>query len=166
MIRKLREEEERQPGGAVKLWQNMLGAEAPQELKQIESLKSMVTLLEDLISADNELEKLVALPKHKFDEQYPQFKQRVEAEKPLARLLLPDIESLLAKQHRHDARLAMLLASVAVVESGPDALKGIKDPFGDGPFEYKSLDTGFELRSKLVYENKPVTLAIGKPVVQ
>jgi hypothetical protein len=28
--------------------------------------------------------------------------------------------------------------------------------------EYRPLDGGFELQSKLVYEGKPVTLAIGK----
>jgi hypothetical protein len=166
MIRKLREEEEREPGAGVKLWHNMLGAEGPQELKQVDSLRTMVELLEDLLSAYDELEKLVALPKAKFDEQYPQFKERVKAEKPLARFLLPDIEALLAKQQRNQARMAMLLASVAVVESGPEALKDIKEPFGDGPFEYRALDTGFELQSKLTYEGKPVTLTIGQPATK
>ena len=60
MVRKLREEEEREPGAAVKLWHNMLGAEGPQELKQVDSLRTMVKLLEDLLSAYDELEKLVA----------------------------------------------------------------------------------------------------------
>jgi hypothetical protein len=166
MIRKLREEEEREPGAGVKLWQNMLGAEGPQELKQVASLGAMVNLLEDLLSADDELQKLVALPKPKFDEQYPQFKKRVAEEKPLVRFLLPDIAELLAKQQRNETRMAMLLASVAVVESGPEALKDIKDPFGDGPFEYRAFDKGFELKSKLTYENKPVTLTVGQPATK
>ena len=62
--------------------------------------------------------------------------------------------------------MAMLLASVAVVESGPEALKDIKDPFGDGPFEHRALDKGFELQSKLTYEGKPVTLTIGQPATK
>jgi hypothetical protein len=166
MIRKLREEEEREPGAGVKLWHNMLGAEGPQELKQVDSLGAMVKLLEDLLAADDELEKLVALPKPKFDEQYPQFKARIEAEKPLVRFLLPDIAELLAKEQRNEARMAMLLASVAVVESGPEALKDIKDPFGDGPFEYRAIDKGFELQSKLNYEGQPVKLTVGQPATK
>ena len=37
----------------------------------------------------------------------------------------------------------------------------IKDPFGDGPFEYHALDKGFELKSKLLFHDQPVTLAVG-----
>jgi hypothetical protein len=82
------------------------------------------------------------------------------------RFLLPDIAELLAKQQRNETRMAMLLASVAVVESGPEALKDIKDPFGNGPFEYRALDKGFELKYKLTYENKPVTLTVGQPATK
>ena len=57
--------------------------------------------------------------------------------------------------------MAMLLAGVAVVESGQEKLADIKDPFGDGPFKYKKLDEGFELTSNLQENGKPVTLAIG-----
>ena len=49
-----------------------------------------------------------------------------------------------------------------VVEGGPEKLASIKDPFGDGPFGYKKLDTGFELSSKLQQDGKPVTLVIGQ----
>jgi len=31
-----------------------------------------------------------------------------------------------------------------------EKLKDSKDPFGDGPFEYRALDKGFELKSKLL----------------
>jgi hypothetical protein len=56
----------------------------------------------------------------------------------------------------------MLMAAIAVSESGPDALKDIPDPFGNGPFAYAALEDGFELRSQLVYEGKPVSLTIGR----
>jgi len=65
-------------------------------------------------------------------------------------------------QRRSEVRMAMLLAAVAVVEGGPEKLAGIKDPFGDGPFGYRKLDSGFELSSKLLEKDKPVTLAIGQ----
>ena len=57
--------------------------------------------------------------------------------------------------------MAMLLAAVAVSSEGPEKLKDIPDPFGNGPFEYRTLDSGYELKSKLVVDDKPVTLTIG-----
>ena len=67
----------------------------------------------------------------------------------------------MAAKRRADARLA-LKAAVAVVRDGPDEVKDHKDPFGDGPFEYKATDGGFELKSKLIFKDQPVTLAVGK----
>jgi hypothetical protein len=52
--------------------------------------------------------------------------------------------------------------AIAVVESGPEKLANIKDPFGNGPFGYRKLDTGFELSSKLLENGKPVTLTVGQ----
>jgi hypothetical protein len=54
------------------------------------------------------------------------------------------------------------LAAIAVAEGGPEKLKDITDPFGAGPFEYKALDKGFELKSKLLFEGKSVTLTAGQ----
>jgi hypothetical protein len=58
--------------------------------------------------------------------------------------------------------MVLFQAALAVVQGGPDKLKDIKDPFGDGPFEYRTLDKGFELKSKLLYQDKPVTLTVGQ----
>ena len=51
---------------------------------------------------------------------------------------------------------------IAVAESGPNKLEEIKDPFGSGPFEYRPLEKGFELKSKLLFEGQPVTLTVGQ----
>ncbi len=69
-------------------------------------------------------------------------------------------DKVLSKMRRSEARMAMLLAAVVVVEDGPESLKDIKDPFGRGPFEYRALERGFELRSALVFEGEPVTLTV------
>ena len=58
--------------------------------------------------------------------------------------------------------MALFKAALAVVKGGPDKLKDIKDPFGDGPFEYRALDKGFELKSKLLFKGQPVMLTVGK----
>ena len=67
-----------------------------------------------------------------------------------------------AKEQRHEARLAMLLAGIAVAESGPEKLKNLKDPFGNGPFEYHQTGNGFELQSQLKFEGQKVILKFGR----
>jgi hypothetical protein len=158
----LKAEEQRKPGGALELWKTFLGQDAPDSLKNVATLDEVVKLVEEGFPVYDDLARLAALPNDQFDKQYPPFKQKIKAERPLAALLLPSIDQLRAKEQRHQARMAMLLAGIAVAESGPEKLKDLKDPFGAGPFEYKPLDKGFELKSKLQFEGQPVTLTIGK----
>jgi len=162
IVPKLKEEEQRQKGAGLELWKKFLDADAPEAVKNVKSVEEVYKLVEEGFPVYDDLARLAALPNDQFDVQYPPFKQKTKAEKPVAALLLPAIDSLRAKQQRHQARLAMLLASIAVAESGPEKLKEIKDPFGSGPFDYKPLDKGFELKSKLTYEGQPVTLTIGQ----
>jgi hypothetical protein len=56
----------------------------------------------------------------------------------------------------------MLLAGIAVAESGSDTLADIDDPYGDGPFAYREVEGGFELSSGLVHEGAPVSVRFGK----
>ena len=58
--------------------------------------------------------------------------------------------------------MALFKAALAVVKGGPDQLEAIKDPFGDGPFEYRNLEKGFELKSKLLFKGQPVALMVGR----
>jgi hypothetical protein len=163
MIRKLKEEEQRKAGAGRELFVKLLdGSEVPESLKQIKSAEEGIKLAESLLPVYDELAQLVALPKAEFDTKFPEFKARIKAANPLAGALLPAVDRLLAKEHRHQARMAMLLAGIAVAEGGEAKLKEIKDPFGTGPFGYRLLEKGFELKSKLVYEGQPVTLVIGQ----
>jgi hypothetical protein len=163
IVPKLRAEEKRSPGAGMTLWKNLLeGPDTPASLKEIKSLDEAIKLLEEMLPTYDELARYAAMPNDQFDAQYPAYKQKVKAQFPLTALLLPSIDTLRAKEQRHQARMAMLLAGIAVAESGPEKLKDIKDPFGSGPFEYKALNSGFELKSKLQYEGQPVTLTIGQ----
>jgi hypothetical protein len=162
IVRKIKEEEKRDPGAGLKMWNNLLGDEAPKALKQIQSVEQAIKLTEGVLPVYDELEKLVALPHAEFDAKYPDFKQQSLKPDTLTAFLIPKIDDLLAKERRSQARVAMLLAAIAVAEGGPDQLKNIEDPFGDGPFEYQKLDNGFELKSKLKFENKQVTLRVGQ----
>ncbi len=58
--------------------------------------------------------------------------------------------------------MALFKAAIAVVQGGPENLRDIEDPFGNGPFEYRALDHGFELKSKLLFKGQPVMLTVGK----
>ncbi len=161
IVRKMKEEEKRDPGAGLKLWNNLLGAEGPDALKKIQSVDQAIKLTEDVVPVYDELAKLVALPHAEFEARYPDFKQQNLKPDTAAAFLIPQIDSLLAKERRSHARVAMLMAAIAVAENGPDQLKKIDDPFGDGPFEYRKLDKGFELKSQLRYEGEQVTLKVG-----
>ena len=140
----------------------MQGSEAPEAVVKIGTYQEAIKLIEDVLPAYGELEKLVALSPEEFAKQNPPFIEKTKAAHPLASTLLPAIDKVRNVDHRNRARLAMLLAAIAVAQDGPDALKNVKDPFGDGPFEYRRLDPGFELKSKLLYDDKPVTLTVGQ----
>jgi hypothetical protein len=71
------------------------------------------------------------------------------------------MDKYVAAQRRSQAQMAILKAALAVVQGGPEKVKEFRDPFGDGSFEYRRLDTGFELKSKLLFKDQPVTLTVG-----
>ena len=161
IVRKIKEEEKRDPGAGLELWINLLGPDAPRALKQIQSVDQAIKLTEGVIPVYDELKKLVALPNAEFDAKYPDFNQQNLKPDTLEAFLIPKIDELLAKERRSQARMAMLMAAIAVADGGPDQLTNIDDPFGDGPFEYRKLDKGFELKSQLQYEGQPVTVNFG-----
>jgi hypothetical protein len=158
----LQEADHRRPGSWREAWKEMLGEFDTDPLKDFESLGQLVKVAEEFQAIYDELAQLAAMPPEEFDAKYPEFAKRSAAANPLANICLPAMEKAVAAQRRCEARTAMALAAIAVVEGGPEKLAGIKDPFGDGPFEYRKLDTGFELSSKLMEDGKPVTLVIGQ----
>jgi len=162
IIKELTKAEQAKQDSWQDLWKGMLGPEAPEALKEVGTFEEAIKLTEDMLPLYDELEKLIALPNDEFDTQYPKFKQKTEAAYPLAGVLLPALNKVRSKEHRNQARSAMLMAAIAVAQDGPAKLKDIKDPFGDRPFEYRALDKGFELKSKLIFEGEPVTLIVGQ----
>jgi hypothetical protein len=163
LIKKMKAAERRKSGAWRDVWRSaFVWEETPAELLRIDSLEHAVKLTEGLIPTYDRLAEVVALPREEFDRQYPGFKAKEKAANPLAGLFLPAMDKVFATVHRNQAQVAMLKAAMAVVEGGPDVLKDIKDPFGDGPFQSRALDKGFELKSKLLYRDQPVTLTVGQ----
>jgi hypothetical protein len=167
-LQELKKAERNKAGSWQDVWKEVLGA--PEEGDRVDrglvnsakSFEQAVKLLEDLLPYYDELAKVAALSPKEFDAQYPEFVKKAKAANPLAGYVLPNMGKVVAAERRAEARLALFKAALAVVQGGPDKLKEIKDPFGDGPFEYRALDRGFELKSKLLSNGKPVTLVVGK----
>jgi hypothetical protein len=171
MIRKLKVAEQREQGSWRGIWKEMFHAilvsSEQKDIQKRDSIESVKTFeqaikwLEDLLPFYDELAKMTALPWKEFDARFPDFAKRANAANPVADQILPMTDAMLATERRTLTRMEQFKAAVAVVQGGPDRLKDIHDPFGDGPFEYRALDKGFELKSKLLYHDKPVTLTVG-----
>ncbi len=160
--------QKRKEGSWHDVWKQVLSAPGEGDAVDrdlVESAKTFeqaIKLLEDLLPFYEDLAKVSALPWKEFDEQYPKFVKKAKAANRLAGYILPATDKMVAAQRRNQTQMALFKAALAVVQGGPDKLKDIKDPFGDGPFEYRALDKGFELKSKLLFKGQPVMLTAGK----
>jgi hypothetical protein len=164
-LRELREAEKRKEGSWQAVWKEVFHQpEGPdREFRQAaKTFDQAVKMLEDSLPYYDQLAKVMALPPNKLDAQLPEFLKRIKTESPMAAYLLPAIAKLIPTQRRAQTQRALFQAALAIVEGGPDRLKDVKDPSGDGPFEYRALDGGFELKSKLLVKDKPLTLTVGR----
>jgi hypothetical protein len=163
-IRQLKETERRRPGSWKEFWKN--GFDHPESrgaAQSVQTFDQAVKWLEDFLPLYDELARLAALPSKEFEARYPEFIAKAKAVNPLADQVLPMNRVMVATEQRTLARLALFRAALAVIQGGSDRLRDVPDPYGDGPFEYRTLDGGFELRSKLRYQDKPVALTVGRP---
>lgn len=155
--------EEKQPGAWRDTWKAMiLGAESTDPIADLQTFDEVIEVLNNFQGLYDELAQLTELPPQEFDAKYPEFLARAKAVNPIAKILLPAMDKVMTAQRHSAARMAMLLAAIAVIEGGPEKLAAIQDPFGDGPFVYRKLDDGFELSSQLEQDGKPVTLTVGQ----
>lgn len=102
-----------------------------------------------------------SLPLPEFDRQAKAIEKKLQEVCPLAaHSLFGRLQWMRYLDADSEARMAMLKAAIAIALDGPDRAKDFKDPFGNGPFEYRPIGKGFELKSRLVYQDKPVTLKV------
>jgi hypothetical protein len=168
LIHAIRKAEQATPGSWLEVWKQALGpaVEGPKDEHEalVQSAKTpeqAIAKLEELFPLYDELANLVALPWNQFDARYSEFAERTKAANVLARYFVPGIDRLVTALRRSEAEMALFKAALGVVEGGSRRLKDFKDPFGDGPFEYRALEKGFDLKSKLLFKSQPVSLTFG-----
>jgi len=74
------------------------------------------------------------------------------------KLLLRGSKLLRDRELEAQLNLAMLRTALAIVFSGVGALDQFPTPYSDGPFGLTNDNKSFELKSKLVVDQKPVQL--------
>ena len=117
--------------------------------------------MEELDASYERLIDAAGLPPSEFEGRVAAETKRL-ARNPLASVFgLPGISNIPYIFAKAETRMLMLRAAAAIVKDGPEKVKDFKDPYGAGPFEYRALPGGFELKSALVVKDKPVTLTVG-----
>jgi hypothetical protein len=169
LIGELKAAERRKEGSWQGIWDEVFGA--PNEgganpgrdlARAVKTFDQAVKALEGILPWYDRLAQVAALPREGFDARYPEFVKEAKTASPVGGLLLPALDRMVEVQRRNQAQRSLFKAAIAVVQGGPEKLKDIKDPFGDGPFEYRALGRGFELKSKLNFRGQPVTLIAGQ----
>jgi hypothetical protein len=67
----------------------------------------------------------------------------------IGRLILPHASEYRLSEAVMMTQRQMFLAALTILTEGPQHVKDFRDPFGDGPFDYKEREGGFELMGKL-----------------
>ncbi|MFL5243321.1 MAG: hypothetical protein ACJ8FY_14545 [Gemmataceae bacterium] len=171
LLQRIKTAEQQKPGAWQEVWNEVFDAiissaegRGPNRdsVNTIKNYEEATKALEGLLPLFDQLTKLVSLPPKEFDAQYPEFVKKAKAANPLAEYLLPNMNNFVPGERRLQTQIALFKAALAIVQGGQDKVNDIKDPFGAGPFEYRPLNKGFELKSKLLYKGEPVTLVVGQ----
>jgi hypothetical protein len=83
------------------------------------------------------------------------------ANKPLAKTLIPAITLARSKMDVIPADHALLKAGINVVLNGKEGLDVVKDPHNGEPFLYEKTESGFKLTSHLKINETPISLEFG-----
>lgn len=176
IIKQLRAVPANQPSEFQRLLFTCFGDEDSK--KQIDELagtppsrEKVFTLLEATKPLYDEAADLTAVSWTDWPTQWRAFEQRlqqIKANNPFLEKWMLNLPLIRSREAKNRATWAMLKAALAAVQSGPEALKNHPDPYSDGPFQYRPLNPGFELQSKLQslhnagQERQPVVLTVGQ----
>lgn len=121
--------------------------------------EGMIKQFEGLRPVYEEISRLLPLPRDQFRARFADLQKRA-GENPIAKAVLPSMEKVYDRDAAGRTRMTLLKAAVAVARGGPDRANEFKDSSG-GAIEYSATPDGFELRTKVLDDDKPVTLKAG-----
>ncbi len=101
------------------------------------------------------------LPLLEFEKEYERETAR-QANNPIFQLFFPSLAMVRRAKTLADVRRALLLAATAMQQGKKDALKNYPDPATGSAFERVNFAGGYELRSKFLHDDQPVTLIVGR----
>jgi hypothetical protein len=102
------------------------------------------------------------VPPDQYEKEWNEHANALKEHNPVAAVFAPGLGKCRWAAARSEVRGALWKTALAILIDGPDAVKTHRDPFGDGPLEYTAFEAGFELRSKLRHQDKPVALMVGQ----
>ncbi len=124
-------------------------------------VKELLKMIDDAARLEDELAGIAALARAEFRPALSAFQKKHPEPNPFM-FSIDGLEGVRYAVDRTEVRFAMLHAAIKVVLCGTEQLNKIKDPFGNGPFKYRSFDGGFELESSLQFKDRPpVTVTVG-----
>jgi hypothetical protein len=117
--------------------------------------------LQDLLVYHDEVISLLSLslPQQEFRRKYLELRSRYN-DNPFAKILLPDYANVYDGETAAQTRMILLRAAIAVLQTGPDAIKKFDDP-NHQPLEYTGRPDGFLLTSKVIAQARTTTLMVG-----
>jgi hypothetical protein len=125
--------------------------------------EGVVHQLENLLIYYQEAAKLMTaqLNQPEFNRQALALASKFDAN-PFAKPILPNLpashDAIVASQ----TRLLLFKTAIAIVQHGPDGVKGVVDPVNHEVVTYEKLSTGFKLSSKVISHGQSVVLTVGE----
>jgi hypothetical protein len=109
---------------------------------------------------------LLDLPMDQFVPRFRQYLRKLDgAGNPFSQVAIvecPGIPGAYLQSRNLRTQWTILRAALLVFQRGPNAVEEIRDPYGDGPFQYEPLADGFTIRSALAIDGKPVELRFAR----
>jgi hypothetical protein len=126
---------------------------ADQVVEESESSAGVIKRIEELAPWYDRIARILRLPYLSYEQEMDSFMSEVRSsQNQLIPHYFAAFEKCRTKEFAVQAKLAMLRAAAEFKLHGEAGLKKVKDPFGDGPFQFERFslngeDRGFKLRS-------------------
>ena len=116
-----------------------------------------------------EIERLIDLPYAQARLQIDVFEKNLQKYRwingPFAKLALPALSSVRRKEVQVDAAWTILRTALAAQMRDPGSVRGelaqLRDPYDDGPMEWRDVPGGVEVKLKAPPDKKTMTLMVG-----